>query len=240
MLEMDEVRDAGRQLGLDVVTLEVQRTEDIAPALDSVKGKADALYVVTDPLLNTNRDSINTMANAERLPTMHGEKAYVEAGGLMSYGPNFPDLFRRAAEQVDKILRGAKPGDIPVEQPIKFDLAINLTTAKALGVTVPPSLLAQADDVFYLVGPERTNNRERGPSELDSARPVAERRLQSVCGMRGQNSIVESRLHLQFSFFSRLQVVESANPRELLKWIIRGSARHSRTPIWWAKARLAR
>ena len=148
VLEMDEVRDAGRQLGLDVVTLEVQRTEDIAPALDSVKGKADALYVVTDPLLNTNRDSINTMANAERLPTMHGEKAYVEAGGLMSYGPNFPDLFRRAAEQVDKILRGAKPGDIPVEQPIKFDLAINLTTAKALGVTVPPSLLAQADDVI--------------------------------------------------------------------------------------------
>ena len=148
MLEMSEVHDAGRKLGLDVVTLEVQRTEDISPALESVKGKVDALYVVTDPLLNTNRVSINTIANADRLLTMHGEKTYVEAGGLMSYGPNFPDLFRRAAEQVDKILRGAKPGDIPVEQPTKFDLAINLTTARALGLTVPPSLLVQADDVI--------------------------------------------------------------------------------------------
>ncbi|MGA8627341.1 MAG: ABC transporter substrate binding protein [Pseudolabrys sp.] len=103
---------------------------------------------MTDPLLNTSRVAINTLAIADRLPTMHGEKAYVEAGGLMSYGSNYPDLFRRVAEQVDKILRGAKPGDIPVEQPTKFDLAINLTTAKALGVTVPPLLLAQADDVI--------------------------------------------------------------------------------------------
>ncbi|MGC1706845.1 MAG: ABC transporter substrate-binding protein, partial [Pseudolabrys sp.] len=148
VLEMGEVRDAGRKLGLEVVPLEVQRTEDIAPALASVKGNVDALYVVTDPLLNTSRVAINTLAIADRLPTMHGEKAYVEAGGLMSYGSNYPDLFRRAAEQVDKILRGAKPGDIPVEQPTKFDLAINLTTAKALGVTVPPLLLAQADDVI--------------------------------------------------------------------------------------------
>ena len=148
VLEMGEVRDAGRKLGLEVVPLEVRRTEDIAPALASVKGNVDALYVVTDPLLNTNRIAINTLANADRLPTIHGEKAYVEAGGLMSYGSNYPDLFRRAAEQVDKILRGAKPGDIPVEQPTKFDLAINLTTAKAIGVTVPPSLLAQADDVI--------------------------------------------------------------------------------------------
>lgn len=148
VLEMGEVRDAGRKLGLEVVPLEVQRTEDIAPALASVKGNVDALYVVTDPLLNTNRVAINTLAIADRLPTMHGEKAYVEAGGLMSYGSNYPDLFRRAAEQVDKILRGAKPGDIPVEQPTKFDLAINLTTAKALGLTVPPLLLAQADDVI--------------------------------------------------------------------------------------------
>ncbi|MGB8621170.1 MAG: ABC transporter substrate-binding protein, partial [Pseudolabrys sp.] len=148
VLEMSEVRDAGRKLGLEVVPLEVQRTEDIAPALASVKGNVDALYVVTDPLLNTSRVAINTLAIADRLPTMHGEKAYVEAGGLMSYGSNYPDLFRRAAEQVDKILRGAKPGDIPVEQPTKFDLAINLTTAKALGLTVPPLLLAQADDVI--------------------------------------------------------------------------------------------
>jgi putative ABC transport system substrate-binding protein len=148
VLEMGEVRDAGSKLGLDVVPLEVRRTDDIGPVLESVKDKVDALYVVTDPLLNTNRVSINSLAIADRLPTIHGEKAYVEAGGLMSYGANYPDLFRRAAEQVDKILRGAKPGDIPVEQPTKFDLAVNLRTAKALGLTVPPSILVQADDVI--------------------------------------------------------------------------------------------
>jgi putative tryptophan/tyrosine transport system substrate-binding protein len=103
---------------------------------------------VTDPLVNTHRVRIATLANTSKVPTMYGEKAYVEAGGLLSYGPNFPDLFRRAAEQVDKILRGAKPGDIPVEQPTKFDLAINLATAKALGITVPPSVLALANDVI--------------------------------------------------------------------------------------------
>jgi len=116
--------------------------------LESAKGKADALYVITEPLANTNRVRINTLANVERLPTIYGERANVEAGGLMSYGANFPELFRRAADLVDKILRGAKPGDIPVEQPTKFDLTINLTTAKALGIAVPPSLLAQADDVI--------------------------------------------------------------------------------------------
>ena len=103
---------------------------------------------VTDPLVITNRIRINTLALGARLPTMHGLREYVEAGGLMSYGPNFPDLFRRAADYVDKILRGAKPADIPVEQPTKFDLVINLTTAKALGLTVPPTLLARADEVI--------------------------------------------------------------------------------------------
>ena len=103
---------------------------------------------VTDPLVSTNRIRINTLALGARLPTMHGIREYVEAGGLMSYGPNFPDLFRRAADYVDKILRGAKPADIPVEQPTKFDLVINLTTAKALGLNVPPSLLARADEVI--------------------------------------------------------------------------------------------
>jgi putative tryptophan/tyrosine transport system substrate-binding protein len=147
-VEMDEVQAAARKLGLDVVPLEIRRAEDIGPALESAKGKADALYVISEPLANTNRVRINTLANVERLPTIYGERANVEAGGLMSYGANFPELFRRAAEQVDKILRGAKPGDIPVEQPTKFDLTINLTTAKALGIAVPPSLLAQADDVI--------------------------------------------------------------------------------------------
>ena len=103
---------------------------------------------VSDPLVSTNRVRINTLALGARLPTMHGFREYVEAGGLMSYGPNFPDLFRRAADYVDKILRGAKPADIPVEQPTKFDLVINLTTAKALGLTVPPTLLARADEVI--------------------------------------------------------------------------------------------
>ena len=103
---------------------------------------------VGDPLANTNRVRINTLALGARLPTISGVREYVEAGGLMSYGPNFPDLFRRAADYVDKILRGAKPGDIPVEQPTKFDLVINLTTAKALGLDVPPTLLARADEVI--------------------------------------------------------------------------------------------
>ena len=94
--------------------------------------------------LTTNRIRINTLALGARLPTMHGRREYVEAGGLMSYGPNFPDLFRRAADYVDKILRGAKPADIPVEQPTKFDLVINLTTAKALGLEVPPSRCSPA------------------------------------------------------------------------------------------------
>ena len=102
----------------------------------------------TDPLMNTNRIRFNTLALAARLPTMHGIREVVEAGGLMSYGPNLPDLFRRAADFVDKILRGAKPADMPVEQPTKFDLVINLTTAKALGLEVPPTLLARADEVI--------------------------------------------------------------------------------------------
>ena len=148
VLEMSEVQSAARTLGLDVVPLGIQQVDDIGPALESLKGGADALYVVTDPLANSNRIRINTLANAARLPTMHGERAYVEEGGLMSYGPNYSHLFRRAAEYVDKILRGAKPADIPVEQPTKFDLVVNLTTAKALGISVPPSLLARADEVI--------------------------------------------------------------------------------------------
>jgi putative ABC transport system substrate-binding protein len=115
---------------------------------EALKGHADAVYVCPDPLLNANRVRINTLALGLRLPTMHGFREYVEAGGLMSYGPNFLDLHRRAADFVDKILRGAKPADIPVEQPTKFDLVINLTTAKALGLEVLPTLLARADEVI--------------------------------------------------------------------------------------------
>jgi putative ABC transport system substrate-binding protein len=128
---------------------EIRRAEDIAPAFEVlIKDRSEALYVVGDPLLTTNRLRINTFALAARLPTMFTQRQYVEAAGLMSYGPNFPDLFRRAAEYADKILRGAKPADLPVEQPTKFDLVINLVAAKALGLTVPPTLLARADEVI--------------------------------------------------------------------------------------------
>jgi putative ABC transport system substrate-binding protein len=148
VLDMGEAEATARALGLEVTASEIRRAEDISPAFDALMGRADALYVCVDPLVNTHRIRVNTLALAARLPTMHGLREYVEAGGLMSYGPNLPDLFRRAADYVDKILRGAKPGDIPVEQPIKFDLIINLTTARALGLEVPPALLARADAVI--------------------------------------------------------------------------------------------
>jgi putative tryptophan/tyrosine transport system substrate-binding protein len=147
LLELGEVQAAARTLGLEAITLEIRRGEDIGPAYEVLKG-TDALYVCTDALVNANRTRIITSALGMRLPTLHGSRDYVEAGGLMSYGPNFPDLYRRAADYVDKILRGAKPGDLPVEQPTKFDLVINLTTAKALGLEVSPTLLARADEVI--------------------------------------------------------------------------------------------
>jgi ABC-type uncharacterized transport system substrate-binding protein len=147
--EMGEVRAAAHTLGLEVAVVEIRRAEDIVPAFEAlIKDRSEALYVVGDPLLTTNRIRINTLALGARLPTSYASREFVEVGGLMSYGPNFPDLFRRAAEYVDKILRGAKPADLPVEQPTKFDLVINLVAAKALGLTVPPTLLARADEVI--------------------------------------------------------------------------------------------
>jgi ABC-type uncharacterized transport system substrate-binding protein len=148
VLEMSEVQAAAGRFGLEAATLEIRRAEDIAPAFEALKGGADALYVVADPLANTNRARIHTLAMGARLPAIYNAREHVEAGGLMSYGPNFPDLYRRAAEFVDKILRGTKPADLPVEQPTRFDLVINLTTAKALGLDVPPTLLARADEVI--------------------------------------------------------------------------------------------
>jgi putative tryptophan/tyrosine transport system substrate-binding protein len=147
-LELREVQSTARALGLEAAAFELRPAEDIAPVFDALKGRADALYVCGDPLLFTNRIRINTLAQGARLPTIYLLGEYVEAGGLMSYGPSVPDLYRRAADYVDKILRGAKPADIPVEQPTKFDLVINLTTAKALGIEVPPTLLARADEVI--------------------------------------------------------------------------------------------
>jgi putative ABC transport system substrate-binding protein len=147
-LEMREVQAAAGALGLEVVTSEVRRAEDITPAFDAFKGRANALYVVAGPLVTTNRIRINILALGARLPTMHGQRDNVEAGGLMSYGANFPDLYRRAADYVDKILHGMKPGELPVEQPTKFDLIVNVTTAKALGLSIPESFLVRADEVI--------------------------------------------------------------------------------------------
>jgi len=148
VVEMKEVEDVAGRLGLDPGRLEIRTAADIVPAFDNLSSRADAVYVVTDSLVSTNRIRINVLAVGERLPTMHSVREYIEGGGLMSYGPSYHELFRRAADYVDKILRGAKPSDLPVEQPTKFDLIINLTTAKALRLNMPPALLARADEVI--------------------------------------------------------------------------------------------
>ena len=146
--EMGEVELMARKLGLDFVASEIRRAEDIAPALEALKDRVDALYLPPDALTDANRVRINGAALSARLPTMYAYREYVQSGGLMSYGPNYPDLFRRSADIVDKVLGGMKPAEIPVEQPTKFDLVVNLKTAKALGLTVPDKLLALADEVI--------------------------------------------------------------------------------------------
>jgi len=148
LLDMREAQTATRLLGLEAVTSDIRRPEDIPPAFDALQGRVEAIYVCNDPLAITNRVRINVLALGMRVPTMFGAREFVEVGGLISYGPNIPELYRRAAELVDKILRGASPADIPVEQPTKFDLVINRTTAKALGLTIPPALLTRADEVI--------------------------------------------------------------------------------------------
>ena len=148
-LEFEAVQAAAHKLSLDPITLEIRRGEDIPGAIESLKGRADALYVCVDPLVNSNRVRINTLALEARLPAMHSFRDNVEeAGGLISYGPDILGMYQHAADLVDKILRGAKPADIPVEQPTKFALVINLKTAKALGLTIPETLLARADEVI--------------------------------------------------------------------------------------------
>jgi putative ABC transport system substrate-binding protein len=147
-LEIGEIEAAARTIGLEVATSEIRKAEDIAPAFVALKGRAEALYVFGEPLANTNRARISALALDARLPTMAGFREIVDAGGLISYGANLTDQFRRAADFVDKILRGTKPGDMPVVQPTKFELVINLNTAKALGLEVPPTLLARADEVI--------------------------------------------------------------------------------------------
>src|SRR5262249_37249580 len=139
---------AARALGLEVTMPEIRRAEDVVPAFTTFKGSTQALYVGSDPLVNTNRARIHTLAMGARLPAIYNARQFIEAGGLMSYGPNAVELFRRSADFVDKILRGANPSDIPVEQPSKFDLVINLTTAKALELAIPESFLLRADEVI--------------------------------------------------------------------------------------------
>jgi putative ABC transport system substrate-binding protein len=148
LLELGDVVGAARPLGLDVVKLEIRRAEDIAPAFDALKNRANGLYVCADPLMVAEQVRVATLVQGARLPSISGLGGYAEAGGLMSYGASFADLFRRAGDYVDKILRGAKPADIPIEQPTKFLLAVNLKTAKALGLEVPANVLALADEVI--------------------------------------------------------------------------------------------
>jgi putative ABC transport system substrate-binding protein len=143
-----ESTTAARALGIEVVIPELNRSEQLIAAFDEFRERVEAIYVVSDPLVNANRLRIHTLSVAARIPTIYNTRELVENGGLLSYGPNFLALHRRAAEFVDKILRGAKPADLPVEQPTKFDLAFNLTTAKALGLTIPPTLLSRADEVI--------------------------------------------------------------------------------------------
>ena len=148
VLEMEETRAAAHAVGLEVVPLEIRTAADISPAFEGVKPQADALYVAIDQLMVANLARILTLALGGRLPTVFSTRDFVRAGGFMSYGPNYSDLFRRSADYVDKILRGTKPGEIPVEQPTRFELVLNLTTAKALGLTVPQQFVLRADEVI--------------------------------------------------------------------------------------------
>jgi putative ABC transport system substrate-binding protein len=148
ILNVGEVQAAAPKLGIEVNTLDVKRADDLAPAIDQLKGRTQAIYVVGDSFVFDNQVQINTLALVARLPTMHNGRGYVETGGLISYGTSLSDLFRRAGDYVDKILKGTKPADLPVEQPTKFELVINLKTAKTLGLTLPDTLFARADEVI--------------------------------------------------------------------------------------------
>jgi putative ABC transport system substrate-binding protein len=148
LLEMNQAQAAAQTVGIEVTAAEVRRAEDIPAAIDALNGKIEALYVASDALFNNNRARINNLALGMRLPTVGGSRNFVLAGGLMAYGPNYPDLFRRTADYVDKILRGTDPREIPVKQPTKFEFVVNLATAKALELEVPRQVLALADEVI--------------------------------------------------------------------------------------------
>jgi putative tryptophan/tyrosine transport system substrate-binding protein len=148
VLEINGAQSAAVALGLDTVMLKIRRAEDIAPSIETLRGEVEAIWVAADGLIIANHNRINTFALVARLPTSHGVRELIDPGGLMSYGPNNLDIYRRVADVVDKVLRGAKPADIPVEQPTKFDLVVNLTTAKALGLKIPEPFLLLANEVI--------------------------------------------------------------------------------------------
>ena len=144
-----ETQEAARALAMQLQSLEVRGAEDFSSAFQvATKAQARALTVLSDSLMFSNRRRLLELASKNKLPTMHTQGLWVDAGALMSYGTNFPDLYRRAAIYVDKILRGTKPADLPVERPIKFEFIINLKTAKQIGLTIPPNVLARADKVI--------------------------------------------------------------------------------------------
>ena len=194
VLEMGETQAEARRLGLEVAPLAIRNTEDIAPAFQGLKSRADAIYVAVDQLMVANRMRILTSALEERLPTIFSTRDFVKAGALMSYGPNYSDLFRHSADYVDKILRGTKPGDIPVEQPTKFELVINLTTAKALGLTIPGSLLLRADEVFK--GSMSAFDPKRTPACAGPGRRrITEFYAAFICNFFATGAEIESYLH---------------------------------------------
>ena len=149
MLALQEIEDAAERCNVRLQSVPIRGADEFADAFEKIiKGRAEALLVFTDSLTLSHSMKIANFTKVNRLPAIFGAQEFVDDGGLMSYGPNWPHMWRRAADLVDKILRGAKPGDIPVEQPTEFDLVINLTTAKALGLTIPEKLLALANEVI--------------------------------------------------------------------------------------------
>jgi putative ABC transport system substrate-binding protein len=147
-LDLKQTRDAARALGLTLHDIEVQRPREFEAAFATARERADALIPLADPFFTAHHARIVDLARRHRLPGVYNWKEYVAAGGLMSYGPSLRELYRRAAVHVDKILKGATPGDLPVEQPTTFELVINLTTARSFGLTIPQSLVIRADQVM--------------------------------------------------------------------------------------------
>ena len=146
--EVIGIRTASARLNIEANILEIKTADDIDAAMATLTSQTDALYVYSEPLTNANKSKIINAATAAKIPTIFGFREFVDAGGLISYGPNFIDLFARAAEFTDKILRGATPADMPIQQPVKFDLVINLKSARALGLNISETFLTRADEVI--------------------------------------------------------------------------------------------